>query len=106
MGLVLLLTVGILPGLGGCSRSCMTYAYSIASGAKGAATSAEALSGWLRDAPPHFNTDPSSWSPSQKDQTIYSDGTGSITVEQVGGATTGYFVTSASTCNEYGTSAR
>jgi hypothetical protein len=78
----------------------MAYEYSIASGAKGAATSGDALSAWLRDAPQGFNTDPASWSTSPKDQTIYSDGNGRITVEQVGGTTTGYFVTSAHTCNE------
>ena len=78
----------------------MAYEYSIASGAKGAATSVDALSAWLRDAPQGFNTDPASWSPSPKDPTTYSDGTGLITVEQVSGQATGYFVTSAQTCNE------
>jgi hypothetical protein len=82
----------------------MAYEYSIASDAHGASTSGEALSGWLRDAPQGFTTDPGSWSPSPSpsptDPTIYSDGTGRITVEQAGGTTTGYFVTSAHTCNE------
>ena len=100
VGLVLLLAVGVSPGLSGCSRACMAYEYSIASGAKGAATSVDALSAWLRDAPQGFNTDPASWSPSPKDPTTYSDGTGLITVEQVSGQATGYFVTSAQTCNE------
>ena len=99
--LALLLAVSVLPGLSGCGRSCTAYEYSIASGAKGAATSTAALSSWLGEAPPPgFKTDPASWSASATDPTIYSDGTGRITVEQVGGTTTGYFVTSAHTCNE------
>ncbi len=100
MGLVLLLVVGFLPGLSGCSRSCMAYEYSIASGATGAPTPGAALSGWLRNAPHGFNADPAAWSSSPNDRTIYSDGTGRITVEPAGATATGYFVTSAHTCND------
>ena len=97
--LVVLLVVASLPGLVACGRSCTAFEYSIANGAQGAATSAEALSGWLRDAPPGFDTDPGAWSV-RADQRTYSDGTGRITVEQAGGTTTGYFVTSAHTCDQ------
>ena len=98
VGLVLLLTVAVPPGLSGCGRSCTANEYSIASGAKGAATSAGALSGWLKDAPQGFATDPAAWSPLPSDPTTYSDGTGRITVETAGASTSGYFVTSARTC--------
>ena len=96
--LALLLAVSVLPGVGGCGRSCTAYEYSIASGATGAATSTAALSSWLSEAPPPgFNTDPASWAASTNDPAIYSDGNGRITVEKAGAQ--GYFVTSAHTCN-------
>jgi hypothetical protein len=98
VALVLLLAVGVLPWLGGCGRSCTAYEYSIANGATGAATSAEALSDWLGEAPAGFTTDPAAWSAAANDTTTFSDDTGRIIVEQVG--TQGYFVTSAHACNE------